>query len=87
MKIIQPGIANRKWVLRRYCTGWGNTDDGCNALLELEYEDLFYSGGTFDDGQGITYPAVKFICPCCNVTTSLGRNDWPAGYSALPDCR
>lgn len=86
MKIIEPGKVGRNWTLRHRCTAWGNDENGCDALLEVEYDDLrYYPGTPVQDKEtwGDRDPAVCFKCPCCGKLTDLGRNDWPAGYRNL----
>ena len=78
MKIIEPGKTKEKWSIQHRCTGWGNGSDGCDALLEIETEDLKYRPGKCE-----TPAAVCFKCPCCGEVTDLGLNDWPKNYRKL----
>ncbi len=85
MKILEPGKnGSTTWSMQHRCTGWGNSGKGCEALLELEFDDLRYFPGT---GGEVTWgyrdPAVSFKCPCCGKLTDLGLNDWPTGYKKL----
>ena len=84
MKILEPGVLGEKWTMQHRCTAWGSSGKGCNALLELEFDDLRYFPGT---GGEVTWgyhdPAVSFKCPCCGKLTDLGINDWPTGYKDL----
>ena len=84
MKIIEPGRINKKWSLQHRCTAWGNSGTGCNALLEIEYNDLRYFAGNDSLSWGGRESAVSFKCPCCGQLTDLGLNDWPTGYKNLP---
>ncbi len=84
MKILEPGKTDKKWSIQHRCTGWGNSGNGCEALLELEFEDLRYFPGGPGDNWEQTTPAVSFKCPCCDKLTDLGRVDWPMGYHNLP---
>lgn len=86
MKILEPGkTKSEHWVLEHRCTAWGNGGDGCDALLELEVNDLRYFPGT--GGNEITWGyrehAVCFKCPCCGKLTDLGLNEWPKSYKKL----
>lgn len=82
MKILEPGRVGEKWTIKHRCTAWGNGDGGCEALLEIEYDDLrYYEGQEFH--WRISEPAVCFKCPCCGKITDLGLNDWPTGYRNL----
>lgn len=83
MKILEPGLVGEKWTIQHRCTGWGNGDGGCEALLEIEYDDLrYYQGQEFP--WRVIEPAVCFKCPCCGKITDLGLNDWPSGCKNLP---
>jgi hypothetical protein len=83
MKIIEPGRLGETWTLRHSCTGWGNKGEGCNALLELELDDLRFFPGVPGESWGSRESAVSFKCPCCGRLTDLGLNDWPKGYHQL----
>lgn len=83
MKVLEAGKVGEKWTIQHRCTGWGNGDGGCNALLEVEYDDLRYYGGQ-EFPWRVSEPAVSFKCPCCGKLTDLGLNDWPTGYKKLP---
>lgn len=84
MKILEPGKVGEKWTLQHRCTAWRNPGEGCNALLELEFDDLRYYPGTGGEVTwGYSDPAVSFKCPCCGKLTDLGLNDWPTGYKDL----
>ena len=83
MKILELGRVGEKWTIQHRCTAWGNGYGGCNALLEIEYDDLrFYEGQEFP--WRVSKPAVCFKCPCCGKTTDLDINDWPPEYTNLP---
>lgn len=77
MKILEPGRVAEKWTIQHRCTGWGNSTKGCNALLELELDDLRYFPAVPGDSWGSREAAVSFKCPCCGELTDLGLNDWP----------
>ena len=85
MKILEPGKnGSTTWSMQHRCTGWGNGGKGCEALLELEYEDLRYFEGTGGEVTwGYRESAVCFKCPCCGKLTDLGLNDWPTGHKQL----
>ncbi len=85
MKILEPGKTGKVWIQQHRCTGWGYAGSGCDALLELEIDDLCFFEGTggSDMTWGYRDPAVSFKCPCCGKLTDLGRNDWPTGYKEL----
>lgn len=82
MKILEPGRVGEKWTIKHRCTNWGNGENGCEALLEIEFDDLrYYEGQEFP--WRTSEPAVCFKCPCCGKLTDLGLNDWPTGYKKL----
>ena len=84
MKILELGRTNEKWSVQHRCTGWGNAGHtGCDALLEIEFEDLRYFQGFDCPTWGNQDPAVSFKCPCCCNLTDIGVNDWPVGYKKL----
>lgn len=79
MKVLKKG---KIWTVQRYCTGWGNGDNGCEALLEIEKDDLrFFEKQEYP--WVIKEAAVSFKCPCCGKVTDLGREAWPDGYEKL----
>lgn len=83
MKIIEPGKVEEKWTIRHRCTAWGNGGKGCEALLEVDYEDLRFYHGSGQQDRTFRDPAVCFKCPCCGRLTDIGVNDWPIGYKEL----
>lgn len=83
MKVIEQGKNTEIWSIRHRCTGWGHGDFGCEALLEIERNDLFYSSGISEAGFGTFQLTVSFECPCCGGLTDLGIDDWPTNYRNL----
>lgn len=83
MKILEPGRVGKTWSIQHRCTGWGNYGDGCEALLELELDDLRYFPSVPGDSWGSREAAVSFKCLCCGQLTDLGLNDWPTGHQTL----
>lgn len=83
MKVLEPGRVGEKWATKHRCTGWGNSGNGCEALLEIELDDLRYFPGVSGDSWGSREHAVSFKCPCCGHLTDLGTMDWPKGYRDL----
>jgi hypothetical protein len=84
MKVLETGTKGLNWTMKHRCTGWGNSGNGCEALLEIEKSDLRYFRGVDGDSWGSRDPAVTFKCPCCSTLTDLGTNDWPKDYRNLP---
>ncbi len=74
MQIIQPGVTmDTRRVGKFSCTGVGNGNNGCGAVLELSEDDLY---GTYNScmGRFETY-FVTFMCPCCGSETDLANSD------------
>ena len=82
MKILEPGKTKDKWSIQHRCTGWGAENEGCEALLEIEWDDLRHRPGHYDEKCDCS-PVVCFKCPCCNEVTYLGINHWPKDYRKL----
>jgi hypothetical protein len=82
MKVLEPGKVKEKWSIQHRCTGWGRKEEGCEALLEIEFDDLRYQPGCYDE-KCESDPVVSFRCPCCAEVTNLGLNDWPKNYRKL----
>jgi hypothetical protein len=85
MKLLEPGRIDKAWTIQHRCTGWGNDDSGCNALLEIELDDLRYYVGEEYPWRTVE-PAVCFKCPCCGKVTDLGLDNWPKNYRNLKRC-
>lgn len=84
MKVLEPGTKTLlHWTIQHRCTGWGNSGNGCDALLEIEKTDLRYFKGNDSPTWGGRDPAVTFKCPCCSTLTDIGVNDWPKDYRSL----
>lgn len=73
MKIIEPGRVGKNWSIRHRCTAWGNGGKGCNALLEVEFNDLRYfpGSGTGEMTWGHRDSAVSFKCPAVESSQTL----------------
>ena len=77
MRVLREG---RPWIIEHECSGRGNGNQGCGALLGLERADLrYYDGGGYME----QYPAVSFRCPCCGECTDLGADHWPRNATDL----
>lgn len=82
MKILEPGKVGEIWTIQYHCTAWGNSGEGCGALLEIKLDDLrFYEGAEYP--WRVIDPAVSFKCPCCGKLTDLKREEWPANSHKL----
>lgn len=65
MKVIKSGKAGSAWKSKQKCTGKGNKQVGCNAVLLVEGDDVF--------NMSNENTAVKktFMCPECGAFTDL----------------
>jgi len=71
MKVIEEG-----YVRQFRCSGYGNGDRGCGALLEVDHNDLRYFGEQ-EYPWRIAEEAVLFKCPCCGALTDIDKKYWP----------
>jgi hypothetical protein len=85
MKIIKPGREQKSWAKEFKCTGKGNGNGGCEAILLVEKADLFYTQEFEREGGGSKH--TGFECPQCHVLTDIPDNfydiphyqDWKKG--------
>lgn len=78
MKILKPGkMGTEGWKIEHLCTGFGNGHKGCQALLEVEYNDLRYYEGVAGESWGSRDPAICFKCPVCGSVTDIKESDYP----------
>lgn len=68
MKILKPGDGRKAWAREFTCTGKGNGNGGCGALLLVEEGDLFH---TSNSCLGETETYTTFRCPQCRVLTDV----------------
>lgn len=73
MKVLAKGD---DWNIKATCTGGGNGDGGCGAVLLVEAEDVGRTESHDRDGS-ITQFAT-FRCPECQVLTDLPYNKIPS---------
>lgn len=83
MEIIKPGkLDTGPWSQELTCTGRGNGDKGCEALLKVDRDDLrYYEGQEFP--WRVSEAAVCFKCPCCGKVTDLKKDMWPVNHHRL----
>lgn len=78
MKVLQSGTPGGDWRAQVKCTGYGNGNHGCAALLEVEASDLFHTQRS--DWRGdTTEHFVTIECPECKEWTDL-KNDAKVPY-------
>jgi hypothetical protein len=75
MKVIKPGRTQTGWSMRKKCTGGGNGEGGCGALLLVEQADVFR---TESHARDETTRYATFECPCCGVLTDFDSSEVPA---------
>jgi hypothetical protein len=68
MKIIKPGREQKGWAKQFECTGEGNGDGGCGAILLIEESDLFQ---THTNSRDETDYYTTFKCVSCEVLTDI----------------
>lgn len=73
MKVIEDGHPYR---VQFRCTGAGNRETGCGAMLEASRDDLAY----FSERESTFFihpAAVVAVCPQCGVQTDIPKKEWP----------
>lgn len=82
MKVLKAGnFGLKNWTGEYYCKG--DYGGGCQALLQVDKEDLRWYPGVSGDSWGSRDPAVCFKCPICSKISDIPRKDWPVGASSL----
>ncbi|HEY3499498.1 MAG TPA: hypothetical protein VGK73_32635 [Polyangiaceae bacterium] len=81
MKVLKPGRKQKGWAAETECTGSGNGNGGCGAVLLVDASDLFR---TWRHSYGETSPDyyATFACPSCGVLTDV--KGYPGHASSLP---
>jgi len=73
LKVLKKGTGQKGWAKKFTCTGYGNGEGGCGAVLLIEEADLFKQrsilGGTTD--------YVSFECCECGVGTDVWNSERP----------
>lgn len=69
MKVISKGDGRKGWAKEFKCTGGGNGNGGCGALLLVEQGDLFKTH-SYDYGGGHDV-YITFKCPECGRKTDV----------------
>lgn len=69
MKVIQKGDGRKGWAKEYKCTGAGNGNGGCGAMLLVEQNDL-YKTYHYDYGGGKDV-YITFRCPECRNETDV----------------
>lgn len=74
MKIIKKGREQKGWASEFECTGSGNGDGGCGAILLVEEEDVYLTSSSAL--HEIDYYNT-FKCCACGVLTDIPDRDFP----------
>lgn len=69
MKIIKAGRPQKGWSKELTCTGAGNGNGGCGAVLLVEQDDVFGTSSHHYDGSSEYYNTFK--CVSCGVWTDI----------------
>ncbi len=69
MKLIKEGRKQTGWAGEFSCTGVGNGNGGCGAILLVEQRDLFLTVQSSFDGSHDDF--VTFKCSQCGVLTDI----------------
>lgn len=77
MKVLKLGEEGGYWKKEETCTGKGNKDDGCGAVLEVHANDIFLTCTSDYTGDKDYY--MTFECPVCNAWTDMNSSDIPSG--------
>ena len=72
MKVLEEG---KNWSIQERCNGIGNGGGGCNALLEIEKEDIYITCHTDYLGEKDYY--YTFCCPQCKMETDINQEKIP----------
>lgn len=76
MKVLEAGnFGSKTWTGKYHCKG--DYGGGCQALLEVEKDDLRWYPGVPGDSWGSRDAAVCFKCPICAKVTDIPVKDWP----------
>ena len=76
MKVLKSGTGQKGWSLKTKCTGAGNGNGGCGAVLLVEEGDLYFTHSSHYDGSNETY--ITFKCPECGVETDVPGGKTPS---------
>ena len=74
MKVLQHGNPNG-WEIEWDCSGAGNGNGGCGALLLVAEDDIFVTANT--DYAGDTDYYYTFKCPDCGRMTDIPAKKIP----------
>lgn len=67
MRLLERGNPQKGWAVKKRCTGVGNGNGGCGALLLVEQADVFF---TESHARDETTRYATFECSECGVSAS-----------------
>ncbi len=80
MKVIKKGRPQRGWAKQITCTGKGNGNGGCGAVLMVEEADLFHTYRSYMGRDEDWF--VTFKCSECGVLSDV--KGYPGRAQELP---
>jgi len=80
VKVLKEGRPQQGWSHEYECTGGGNGDGGCGALLLVSIDDLYK---TYSHARDEITTYVTFTCPECDVETDIW-SDYTRSKSDFP---
>lgn len=81
MKVIKPGRKQTGWAMEKECTGKGNGNGGCGAVLLVEQSDIFLTHRHVHVEHDVFH---TFKCVCCGVLTDFDELEVPRGIGIIP---
>jgi len=88
MKVIQSGNPAGAWSKEYSCTGLGNGNGGCGAILEVNGNDIMHTYYTIMGREECHCFTIE--CPECKTWTDLIESDIPVAIRSkilkLPNC-
>ena len=74
MKVLKSGDGRKGWAKEKTCTGKGNGDGGCGAVLLVEQDDVF---ATYNYCMGESDCFQTIRCPECGCWTDFESSEVP----------
>lgn len=77
MKVLKAGREQKGWATEAECTGSGNGNGGCGAVLLVEEGDLFQTS-RYSYGEESAERFATFSCSACGVLTDIPLGKVPS---------
>lgn len=84
MQVIKKGRPQKGWAKKFECTGRGNGNGGCEAILLVEQDDVFR---TQSHALNETTDYATFRCVECGVWTDIPEPPFTPRPKRSTDCR